>query len=195
VKGPTGCLALGLGLALASALASLVPDGAVARADSPAAGAGDFLAVVQVLQSPRCQNCHPSDDRPHIGDAGRRHGMNVSRRSMTSGLPCTTCHRGQNAPAPHSPPGIAGVPGWRMPGPGNPMVFEGRTPHELCEALKDPARNGGKTLDALREHFASDALVLWGWAPGPGRTLPPMTHEEMQKHVEGWLAAGAPCPE
>lgn len=198
-------IALGLGLAFASGLGALFSTGAVARADLPvpspsaspadrAHGVDDFLAIAQVMHSPRCQNCHPNDGRPRVGDAGRRHRMNVSRASMTSGLPCTTCHRTQNAPVPHSPPGIPGEPGWRMPGAENPMVFDGRSPHELCEQLKDPARNGGKSLDELREHFAHDPLVVWAWAPGPERTLPPITHEQLLVRVEGWVAAGAPCP-
>jgi hypothetical protein len=160
---------------------------------SPAAQAAvdDFLAVARVLHSPRCQNCHPSDDNPRIGDAGRKHRMNLSRHSPDAGLPCTTCHRSHNTPFAHGPPG---VPGWRMPPAERPLVFAGRSPRELCEQLKDPARNGGKSLQALREHLASDPLVLWGWSPGPGRTLPPMPHAELVKHADDWIAAGAPCP-
>ena len=117
--------------------------------------------------------------------------MNVSRRSAVSGLPCATCHREKNAERPHAPPG---VPGWRMPPSSTPLVFEGRTDHDLCEQLKDPARNGGKSVAELEEHFASDPLVLWGWEPGPGRTLPPVSHEALVAQVTRWISAGAPCP-
>ena len=171
---------------------------AVARADpappalaAPGGGGGASVSVAAVLQSPRCQNCHPSDARPRVGDHGRVHRMNVSRRSPEAGLPCTTCHRAENAPFPHGPPG---VPDWRMPSADTPLVFQGRTVHELCEQLKDPARNGGRSLEVLREHFAHDPLVLWGWAPGPGRTLPPIAHEELMTHVDRSIAGGAVCP-
>ena len=169
----------------------IVALGGGAQAD-PAPVTADFLVVARMLQSPRCQNCHPVGDAPLVGDNGRRHAMNVSRRSPPSGLPCATCHRTGNAPVANGPPG---VPGWHMPSADLPMVFEGRTPRALCEQLKDPARNGGKSLEALREHFASDPIVLWGWSPGPGRTLPPMPHAELVKHVGDWIAAGAPCPQ
>jgi hypothetical protein len=81
-----------------------------------------------------------------------------------------------------------------MPSAEVPMVFDGRTPRALCEQLKDPTQNGERSFEALREHFASDPLVLWGFSPGPGRTLPPMSHADLMKHVDAWLASGAPCP-
>jgi hypothetical protein len=36
----------------------------------------------------------------------------------------------------------------------------------LCEQLKAPKRNGGKTLAELIHHFSSDPLMLWAWSPG-----------------------------
>jgi hypothetical protein len=174
----------------APAVAILAP--AVVAAAPPAAGLPDFAAITTVLQSPRCKNCHPGDGVPRVGDAGRRHRMNVSRRSVAAGLPCTTCDRDHNAPFAHGPPG---VPDWRMPPEEHPMVFDGTSPHDLCLALKDPAKNGGKSLPALREHFENDPLVLWAYAPGPGRTLPPIAHDDLVKRVDAWIAAGAPCPD
>jgi hypothetical protein len=159
----------------------------------PTAGAEEpeFMPIARVLQSPRCQNCHPSGDAPHVGDFGRLHRMNVSRTSAESGLPCATCHRSQNAQFEHGPPG---VPNWHMPPREHPMPFEGLTPRALCEQLKDPAKNGGKSLQDLHEHFAGDPLVLWGWNPGPGRTKPPITHADLVTHVDRWIAKGGPCP-
>ena len=166
--------------------------GGVESAAEPDAGVQAFGDIYRVLLSPRCRNCHPVGDAPLQGDApARPHAMNVSRRSPGAGLPCISCHREVNAREPGGPPG---VPGWRMPAADVPMVFEGRTPRELCLQLKDPAKTRGKDLAALREHMASDPLVLWGWSPGPGRTLPPLGHEETTKRMDTWIQAGAPCP-
>lgn len=177
-------------LALGAALGFAAVIGLAPRADGQASG-HPFMPVYQVLKSPRCQNCHPAGDSPHIGDEGRLHGMNVSRKSPEAGLACTTCHRSTNAPMPHGPPG---VPGWTMPPSDHPMPFEGKSAHDLCEQLKDPAKNGGKSLADLHHHFAKDPLVLWGYNPGPGRTLPPISHAELVQHVDRWIAAGANCP-
>ncbi len=162
-----------------------------AHAEDKAVSAASFAPIYQVLQSPRCQNCHPSGDAPHLGDSGKLHRMNVSRRSPPAGLPCSTCHRSKNAPFLHGPPG---VPGWAMPSAEHPLPFEGKSAHDLCEQLKDPKHNGGKSLADLHTHFAKDALVLWAWDPGPGRTAPPIAHAELVKHVDRWIADGAPCP-
>ena len=65
----------------------------------------------------------------------------------------------------------------------------------LCEQLKDPHRNGGKDLAALVKHVSSDPLVLWGWTPGAGHTIPPLSHEKFVEALEAWVKAGMPCPE
>jgi hypothetical protein len=163
-------------------------EAAGAKAES---GVNDFLVVAEVLLSPRCRNCHPAGDAPLNGDRGEPHAMNVSRRSPKAGLDCTACHRGANLPVPNGPPG---VPGWHMPSAEAPMVFEGRTAGELCRQLKDPAQTGGRKVEDLVEHMEHDKLVLWAWDPGPGRTTPPVSHEELVKRVRGWVSAGAPCP-
>jgi hypothetical protein len=74
------------------------------------------------------------------------------------------------------------------------MVFEGRSPDELCRTIKDPRRNGGKDLQQLVHHLTADSLVLWGWSPGVGRTLPPLSQPEFARVVHEWAEAGAPCP-
>lgn len=163
-----------------------------APAQSVPEGEAAYLVVHRVLTSPRCQNCHPIGDAPLHGDVGVAHSMNVTRKSPESGMPCTTCHRAKNGTTPGSPPGV--LPEWRMPSREHPLVFQGKTPHELCEQLKDPERNGGKSLPGLVEHVEHDTLVLWGWAPGPGRTVPPVSHQTFVKAMETWTKAGAPCP-
>ena len=173
--------ALGLGAFLALS----------AHAEDRATTSTSFLPVYEVLQHPRCQNCHPAGDAPHVGDQGKVHRMNVSRKSPEAGLPCSTCHRSKNAPFVHGPPG---APGWDMPPDAHPSPFEGKGPRALCEQLKDPSRNGGKSLADLHTHVDKDALVLWAWAPGPGREPPPLSHAELMKRLDRWIAEGAPCP-
>jgi hypothetical protein len=117
--------------------------------------------------------------------------MNISRKSTSAGLACTACHREANQPQPGAPPG---APGWALPPAAVPMVFERRTPRELCLQLRDPVKTGGRDLAAIREHLANDALVRWAWSPGPGRAKPPIGHAELTRSVEAWIRAGAPCP-
>jgi len=159
-------------------------------ADDPALAA--FGTVYRVLESPRCRNCHPKGDAPLQFDDGRPHGQNISRRSDANGLTCSTCHRAQNGTRPGQPPG---APSWRLPPAATPMVFEARTPAELCAQLKDPAQTGGRDLHALFEHVDKDPLVLWGWSPGPGRTPVPVPQDAFARAFETWIDAGAPCPD
>jgi hypothetical protein len=162
-----------------------------------AAGEGAFGDVHAVLLSPRCANCHPAGDAPLQTDAGVPHSMNITRASEKNGVPCSTCHYEKNAedavgaPA-GSPPG---APNWHLPPEETPMVFVGRTPAQLCAQLKDPKRNGGKTLAQLLEHVSHDPLVLWGWNPGEGRTTPPLAHDVFVARFKTWVDAGGPCPD
>jgi hypothetical protein len=81
-----------------------------------------------------------------------------------------------------------------MPSAAMPMVFEGRSPAELCAQMKDPSKTGGLTLEGLAKHVDHDPLVLWAWNPGPGRTPPPISHQQFLLHMKQWIAGGAPCP-
>src|SRR5690349_18821376 len=69
-----------------------------------------FATVQQVLQHPRCQNCHIPGDAPLQFDAGLPHQMAVARGPDghgSPGLPCASCHGAANPPAsygPHAPP-------------------------------------------------------------------------------------------
>jgi hypothetical protein len=73
------------------------------------------------------------------------------------------------------------------------MAWQGLSTGELCRALKDPARNGGRSLPQLIDHFETERLVLWAWNPGPGRTLPPLSHDRFVETVKQWIATGAAC--
>jgi len=45
------------------------------------------------------------------------------------------------------------------------MAWEGESMSEVCRQIKDPQRNGGRSLELLHEHLAKDDLVAWGWNP------------------------------
>ena len=153
-----------------------------------------FLAAYKVLMSPRCMNCHPKGDVPLQGDDSHLHTQGVKRGIDGKGvyaLKCANCHQPQNSAGIHMPPGN---PNWHLPPANMKMVFEGKSPKELAAQLKDPNKNGHKTLAQLIDHVTSDKLVLGGWDPGDGRTLPPTSHAEFAKNFKAWIDKGAYLP-
>ena len=156
-----------------------------------------FAEAYKVFMSPRCANCHPAGDVPTQGDEMILHTQSVTRGADGHGkygMKCTTCHQSENLEGEHLPPGVS--VGWHMPPADMKMVFQGRTAKQLCEQFKDPKQNGGKrTLAEAMEHLEKDPLVLWGWTPGNGRTVPPLTHEEFMKAIRTWMDNGAVCPD
>lgn len=167
---------------------------AQAQADH-AASAKAFLLASQVLLHPRCVNCHPEGDHPLTGDRSLPHPMNIERGPVgmgTAGLSCSGCHQEKNQPGEHTPPG---APDWHLPTRDMPMVFQNRTPRQICEHLKDPSQNGGRNLEQLLEHFREAPVVLWGWSPGDSRTPVPMPHDEFVRLMVEWITKGAACPE
>ena len=165
--------------------------------DQRAEAIAAFETVREVLQHPRCQNCHIPGDAPLQFDAGLPHQMAVMRGPHgigSPGLPCATCHRAENPPAsfgPHAPPG---APNWFLPPPEHKMVFIHVSPARLCATVKDVNQNGGKDFDALIKHVAEDKLVLWGWNPGGERAPVPIPHDVFVAKFKQWAAAGGPCP-
>jgi hypothetical protein len=152
-----------------------------------------FMDVYKVLMSPRCMNCHPSGDIPLQGDDSHLHTMLPKRGTDGKGLfamKCTNCHQPNNTAGVHMPPGN---PDWHLPPANMKMVFQGRTPHQLAKQLMDPKQNGNKNKQQLIEH-AHDDLVIAGWHPGEGRTLPPMSHEAFVKAWITWIEKGAYAP-
>jgi hypothetical protein len=165
-----------------------------AEKDDPGARAA-FLDVYKVLMHPRCMNCHPSGDVPLQGDDSHLHLQNVKRGEDGKGkyaLKCANCHQEANLPGENMPPGN---PNWHLPKKDTPLVFQGMSPQQLADQLKDPKRNGGRTLEQLVEHISHDKLVLWGWDPGDGRTKPPLSHDVFAKKFREWVEKGAASPE
>ncbi|RZM23533.1 MAG: hypothetical protein EOO88_25850 [Pedobacter sp.] len=153
-----------------------------------------FKQVYAVLMSPRCMNCHPSGDVPLQGDDSHIHAMLPKRGVDGKGvyaMKCSNCHQPTNTPGLHTPPGN---PDWHLPPANMKMVFQGRTQNQLAKQLMDPKQNGNKDLKKLIAH-ADDGLVLAGWNPGEGRTLPPLSHAEFKKVWITWLTTGAFAPQ
>ncbi len=66
--------------------------------------------------------------------------------------------------------------------------------HEVCEQLRDPNRNGHRSLDAIAQHVTHDPLVGWAWNPGADRAPALGTQAEAGALVVAWVATGAECP-
>jgi hypothetical protein len=176
-------------------LVILIVTGAYAssQAQGPApADARLFDPLASVMQHPRCTNCHASAPFPRQKDIGMPHTQLVMRGVDGHGTPalrCRACHQASNA-ADGKVPGAAN---WHMPPPS--MGWGELTKAQVCETIKDPAKNGGLTLNELIDHVKSDPLILWAWNPGSGRTTPVYSHEEFVRYLEAWVAAGGPCPQ
>jgi len=171
-------------------------DGAGGGKDDPAASKAAFVAMGKVLQHPRCVNCHPTGDSPMQGDDMAGHQPPVVRGEAglgAVGMRCGTCHGEANVPLTEKAGTMPGAPAWHL-APAS-MGWQGMSLTQICEQLKDNARNGGKTLEQVHEHVTNDPLVGWGWAPGEGRTPAPGSQAEFAKNTRTWIDAGAHCPE
>jgi hypothetical protein len=154
-----------------------------------------FAAVASVLTSPRCLNCHVPGDSPLQGDTGTPHTMNVKRGPDgrgTAAMRCTNCHQDENASELHAPPGR---PDWRLPPASMRMAWQNLGIGDACRTLKDPGKNGNRTPEQLIEHVRDDRIVNWGWDPGLGRTLPPVSHDQFVAEFTEWVRTGAACPQ
>jgi hypothetical protein len=151
-----------------------------------------FVEASRVLLHPRCANCHPDGDVPAQGMQMMAHQPPVTRGPDghgVVGMECTSCHQDRNLASARVP----GAPDWHLAP--REMAWIGKTPRQICEQLKDPKRNGGKTLAQIVEHNAHDkALVAWGWAPGADREPAPGTQEQFGAIVAAWVETGAECP-
>ncbi len=193
-------LSTGAAAIVATALYAQAPEEAPAVATASTAAAS-WAKVYEVFSHPRCANCHvPEDGRPRWSGASyglaegewTYHAMNIHGGQSRIGLesiPCSTCHTAENSETPHGPPGN---PVWMLPPV--EMTWWGKTSQEICEQIKDPARNGGRSLEDVADHVAHDELVHWGWEPGPGREPAPYSAAEISAALVDWAGAGAPCP-
>jgi cytochrome c5 len=177
-----------------AAVAVSAASGGAYKSDAAAAQAA-FNRAWTVFDSPRCRNCHPSGDAPLQGDDSHVHIQDVKRGpdgKGVYGMKCSTCHQLTNLPGANMPPGN---PKWSLPPADMKMVIQGETAGQFCRQLKDPAKNGNRTLAQIIEHVSSDDLVGWGWIPGDGRTLPPLNRPEFVAAMKAWVDNGAACPQ
>ena len=151
-----------------------------------------FLEASRVMLHPRCANCHPKGDSPFQRIGMELHDPPVTRGPADEGvvgMECTTCHQDRNQALTRVP----GAPKWHLAP--LEMAWVGKTPGALCEQVKDPARNGGKTVAQIVEHSAHDELVAWGWNPGADREPAPGTQQQFGALMAAWAANGAQCPQ
>lgn len=210
-----GVAGLGLVLAVTATRAALSSsdDAASPGSDASAAGGGAtplatpesfdsigneakrsralFVEAAKVLTHPRCVNCHPAGDRPLQGEAGTLHQPPVTRGADghgVVGMKCQTCHYDAN----FDPGRVPGVANWHL----SPLDFawEGKSAGEICEQIKDPARNGNRSLADIEKHMAEDHFVEWAWAPGAGRESAPGDHDTFAALISAWIKTGAVCP-
>ncbi|HYP32099.1 MAG TPA: Isoquinoline 1-oxidoreductase subunit, partial [Burkholderiaceae bacterium] len=138
-----------VGFALTALLALPAARAQTAALKSPAdfAGIADpaersralFAEAGKVIQSPRCQNCHPVGQRPSQGDDMHPHLPLVVRGKDDHGaiaMRCATCHQAAN----FQPAGVPGAPKWHVAP--TEMAWQGKSLSQICEQIKDPARNG-----------------------------------------------------
>ncbi len=150
-----------------------------------------FAEAGKVITHPRCVNCHPAGDRPMQGNDSHPHQPLVVRGADglgAIGMRCTTCH----GPANFNPGGVPGHPMWHVAP--IEMAWVGKSLGEICEQIKDPKRNGGKSMEELIHHMSEDTLVGWGWTPGGDREPAPGTQKEFGGLIRAWAETGAACP-
>jgi len=150
-----------------------------------------FEEAGKVITHPRCVNCHPAGDTPLQGDDSHPHLPVVHRGDGNFGavgMRCNTCHQAANVD--HA--GLPGHPAWHLAP--IEMAWADKSLGEICMQLKDPERNGGKSLAEIHEHMAQDSLVGWGWHPDAGREPVPGTQAGFGELIGAWIDTGAACP-
>jgi hypothetical protein len=168
-----------------------------AISDERARSVALFTEAAKVIQNPRCLNCHPATRQPTQGDDLHAHIPPMQAGPSDHGppgLPCKSCHGDRNVTTLGT--SIASVPGqslWSL-APA-PFAWQGKSRVEICEQLKDGARNGGRSLAKIHEHMATDPLVGWAWRPGEGRSPAPGTQAQFGALIQAWIASGAHCPQ
>jgi len=171
------------------------PEAFAGIADEQARSVAIFEEMGKVLTHPRCLNCHPVTGGPTQGDDMHPHSPPVVRGEAdfgAAGMNCNVCHGDKNVTLTSAIGSIPGHEPWAL-APAS-MGWQGLGLGEICAQLKDPERNGGRTLDDLHEHNATDGLVGWGWDPGEGREPVPGTQELFGKLTRAWIDTGAACP-
>jgi hypothetical protein len=156
-----------------------------------------FTEAAKVIMNPRCVDCHPAGEHPLQGNDQHVHMPAVSRGVGGEGVggnTCGACHMDRNVDVMEkaSYQSIPGRPGWGLAP--RDMAWEGKSITEICEQLKDPARNSNRSLMLLYEHFLTSDLIGWAWNPGLGRDPVPGTQQQLAELIKAWIDTGAECP-
>jgi len=157
-----------------------------------------FNEIAKVVTHPRCMNCHPAGEHPLQGNDQHVHLPPALRGEAGAGIPgltCSACHTEKNftlVGGGATYKSIPGHPRWQLAP--REMAWEGKTISQICEQMKDPKRNGGRTLALLHEHLANDDLVAWGWNVGEGREPAPGDQKQLGALAQAWIDSGAVCP-
>ena len=165
-------------------------------ADRDALSRAYFEEAGRVITGPRCMNCHPATRSPTQGDDLHPHIPHVVAGVDDKGAPglrCISCHHAHNSPLWGD--SIRSVPGhapWAL-APAS-MAWQGKSLGQICGLIKDPARNGGRSLAQIHTHMASDGLVGWAWSPGMGRQPAAGSQKRFGALIEAWIKTGARCP-
>ncbi len=194
------CIAIILASTSATAAAQSAPlrppSDFASIADERARSQALFKEAGRVIQSPRCLNCHPVTRRPTQGDDVHAHVPPMYGGPAGSGvasLPCFSCHGRSNMQTfSKAIPSIPGNERWQL-APAS-MAWQGKSLPQICDQLKDRARNGDHSLAEIHEHAAKDALVGWAWHPGDGRVPAPGTQKQFGELIGAWISTGAHCP-
>jgi hypothetical protein len=152
------------------------PESFAAIGDTAARSAALFTEAGKVLSNARCVNCHPAGDRPRQGESelNRLHQPPVVRGEDGFGaraMRCPICHQQAN----FDPGRVPGDPAWHLAP--RQMAWAGKTLAQICAQIKDPERNGGRSLEDIVHHVGTDHLVGWAWSPGFGRQPAPGTQQ------------------
>jgi hypothetical protein len=187
-----GVLAIGLERveALGTVTTLRTPQSFASIADRAKRSRALLSEAGKVITHARCVNCHPAGDSPLQGN-GQPHLPSVVRGGDglgAVGMRCNTCHQTEN----YAPSRVPGHPKWQVAP--IQMAWQARSLGQICEQIKDPGRNGGKTLAQLHEHMAHDTLVGWAWNPGAKRQPAPGTQEQFGALIAAWIETGAECP-
>jgi hypothetical protein len=164
---------------------------AIAQTASSQSSLAAWAKIQGVLQHPRCLNCHQAES-PLQGDSPRAHIPHVVRGPRNHGVTAMKCENCHNEMGNNLTSGTPGAPHWEL-APLS-MLWQGLSGGDLCRSLKNPAKNGNRSLEKIIVHMDTDKLVLWGWNPGPGREAVPLAHDEFIKQVRLWVDGGAVCP-
>ncbi len=170
----------------------LPPEAFAGISDVHARSLALYGEAAKVIASPRCQNCHPADSSPRQREANEMHDPPVARGPEDEGVPgarCTSCHQDTNLELARVP----GAPKWHLAP--LEMAWLGKSTAAICKQMKDPTRNGGKSLAQIVDHVTHDELVGWGWHPGADRIPAPGTQKDFGRIVAAWVDTGAACPE